>query len=256
MTFLDSTILGIIEGFTEFLPISSTAHLILASKLLGLETSEFLKSFEISIQLGAIASVAFLYWRTLVSKWDLNKKIIAAFIPTAIVGLFFYRLVKNIFLENYLISVYSLLTGGVLLILFELFHKERNDKDGELSDITYTKALAIGVFQSISIVPGVSRAAATILGGMLLGISRKTIVEFSFLLAIPTMAAATGLDLLKSADYFSRSDFISLATGFVISFIVATLSIKFLLKFIQNHNVTYFGVYRIIVAIVFLTILN
>jgi len=256
MTFLDSTILGIIEGFTEFLPISSTAHLILASKLLGLETSEFLKSFEISIQLGAIASVVFLYWRTLVSKWDLNKKIIAAFIPTAIVGLFFYRLVKNIFLENYLISVYSLLTGGVLLILFELFHKERNDKDGELSDITYTKALAIGVFQSISIVPGVSRAAATILGGMLLGISRKTIVEFSFLLAIPTMAAATGLDLLKSADYFSRSDFISLATGFVISFIVATLSIKFLLKFIQNHNFTYFGVYRIIVAIVFLTILN
>ena len=143
-----------------------------------------------------------------------------------------------------------------MLILFELFHKERNDKDGELSDITYTKALAIGVFQSISIVPGVSRAAATILGGMLLGISRQTIVEFSFLLAIPTMAAATGLDLLKSADYFSRSDFISLATGFVISFIVATLSIKFLLKFIQNHNFTYFGVYRIIVAIVFLTILN
>ena len=256
MDLYETIILGVVEGFTEFLPVSSTAHLILTSKLLRLESSNFLKSFEVAIQLGAIASVISLYWKTLISRWDLKKKILVAFVPTAVVGLFFYGLIKNILFENYMISVYSLLIGGVLLVLFELFHEEKNDKDGDLLDITYTKALAIGAFQSISIVPGVSRAAATILGGMLLGIRRKTIVEFSFLLAIPTMAAATGLDLLKSADSFSRSDSVNLALGFVISFVVATLSIKCLLKFIQNHNFISFGIYRIMVAIIFLTILN
>jgi len=250
MSVFDSVILGIVEGLTEFLPISSTAHLILTAKLLELETTDFLKSFEIVIQLGAIASVIFLYWKTLITKWDLNKKIIAAFIPTAVIGLVFYSLVKDVFLENYLISVYTLLIGGIVLIIFEFFHKEGDTK--ELENISYKQALMIGSFQSISIIPGVSRAAATILGGMFVGISRKTVVEFSFLLAIPTVAAATGLDLVQSISSFSGANFISLGIGFLVSFIMATISIKFLLKFIQNHNFISFGIYRILLALGFL----
>lgn len=255
MSLFQSIILGLVEGFTEFLPISSTAHLILTSKVLQLETSEFLKSFQISIQLGAIASVVFLYWKTLTSKWELNKKIITAFIPTALVGLILYKLVKNIFLENYLFSVYALLLGGIAIITFELLHKDKETDKSELKDITYRQAILIGLFQSISIIPGVSRAAATILGGMFVGIKRRVIVEFSFLLAIPTMVAATGLDLIKTAGSFSNSDFLSLGIGFVVSFIMAAVSIKFLLKFIQNNNFISFGIYRIIFALSFIFLL-
>jgi len=250
MTFFDSVILGIVEGLTEFLPISSTAHLILTAKLLELETSEFLKSFEIVIQLGAVAAVVLLYWKTLITKWDLNKKILTAFVPTALIGLVFYSLVKDVFLENYLVSVYTLLIGGIVLIIFEFFHKEGDTK--ELENISYKQALVIGSFQSIAIIPGVSRAAATILGGMFVGISRKTVVEFSFLLAIPTVAAATGLDLIQSAGSFSGSNFITLGIGFVTSFIISILSIKLFLKFIQNHNFIPFGIYRILLALGFL----
>ena len=255
MTIFDAIILGIVEGFTEFLPISSTAHLVLTSKLLNIEMTEFLKSFEISIQLGAIASVVFLYWRSIVSKPELNKKIIAAFIPTAIIGLIFYKLVKNVLLDNYLVSVYALLFGGIALIIFELLYEERQSDISELSNISFRQAILIGLFQSISIIPGVSRAAATIIGGLILGIKRRPIVEFSFLLAIPTMAAATGLDLFKSAGSFASSDFIYLGVGFIVSFVFAMISIKFLLKFIQNHNFTYFGVYRILLALSFLLLL-
>jgi len=256
MTLFDSIILGIIEGLTEFLPISSTAHLVLASKLLHLRTSDFLKSFEISIQLGAIASIVFLYWKTLILKWDLNAKIITAFVPTAIIGLIFYKLVKNVLLENYLISVYALFFGGIALVVFELLHQEKESDTKELTDISYKQAVAIGLFQSISIIPGVSRAAATILGGMLMGMKRKTIVEFSFLLAIPTMVGAISLDLIKSADTFSQTDFIYLGTGFLVSFIMAIVSVKFLLKFVQNHRLTSFGIYRIMLALTFLFLLG
>jgi undecaprenyl-diphosphatase len=256
MTFFDAIILGIVEGFTEFLPISSTAHLILTAKLLGLQTSEFLKSFEIVIQLGAIMAVVFLYWKLLVSKWDLNKKIITAFIPTAVVGLIFYSFIKGVLFENHLVSIYALIIGGVVLIIFEIFHKEKDEAVGELEDINYRQAFSIGLFQSVAIIPGVSRAAATILGGMLVGIKRKTIVEFSFLLAIPTMAAATGLDLLKSASVFSSADFINLGVGFLISFVTAIVSIKLLIKFIQSHSFISFGVYRIILGLVFLLVFS
>lgn len=261
MTLIQTVLLGIIEGLTEFLPISSTAHLILASKLLRLETSDFLKSFEMSIQLGAIASIIFLYWKMLISKWNLNTKIITAFIPTAVIGLTFYKLIKSVLLENYLISVYALFFGGIVLLIFEFFHrekatpKEREDGINELTNISYKQAVVIGLFQSISIIPGVSRAAATILGGMIVGIKRKTIVEFSFLLAIPTMAGATGLDLFKSASVFSKADFLHLGVGFVVSFVMAMISVKFLLKYVQNHNFTSFGVYRILLAISFLFLL-
>ena len=255
MTPIQSIILGIVEGFTEFLPISSTAHLVLTSKLLGIPTSDFLKSFEIVIQLGAIASVVVLYFKTFWKDWATNKKIVIAFLPTAIVGATLYGFIKDRLLSSPLVSVYALLIGGVFIIIFEKLHKEKPSYSSNLSEISYKKSFLIGLAQSLAIIPGVSRAAATILGGLALGISRKTIVEFSFLLAVPTMLAATALDLSKNYTLFTSANWSSLAIGFIISFIVAICSIKFLLNYIKTKNFTPFGFYRIVLALLFLFIL-
>jgi len=252
VSIIQSIILGIVEGFTEFLPISSTAHLILASHLLKIVETEFLKTFEISIQLGAIAAVVFLYRDKIFRDWNLNKKIIAAFIPTGIIGLALYKIVKNVFLVNPAISAYALLIGGIFIIIFERMYKPERAVVADLSVISYKKSIWIGICQSLAIIPGVSRAAATIIGGMIMGVERRVIVEFSFLLAIPTMAAATGLDLLKSYKLFTGADVIALGVGFVVSFIAAKLAVEFLLKFIKSHNFMAFGIYRIIVGILFL----
>jgi len=251
MTTLHALILGIVEGITEFLPISSTGHLILASKLLRLEQTEFVKSFEIAIQLGAIFSVVWLYWRSVFLSWNIAKKVLIAFLPTGVIGLFLYKIVKT-FLLGETVVVWSLLIGGIALIMFELFSKPTQTEADDLQKISYKQAFTVGLFQSLAIIPGVSRAAATIVGGLLMGIERKTIVEFSFLLAIPTMTAATGLDLVKNATSFNADQIGALFIGFLTSFIVAIFTIKFLLKFIKTHTFIPFGIYRIAVAVIFL----
>lgn len=250
MNFFDATIYGIIEGITEFLPISSTGHLMLTAKVLGGQT-EFLKSFEIIIQLGAILSVVALYWRKFLIDFETLKRVIVAFVPTGILGLIFYKIVKTYLLGSNTVVLWSLFIGGAILIIFELFHKEKEIHVGETSQISYKKSLLIGLFQSIAMIPGVSRSAATIIGGLSLGISRKTIVEFSFLLAVPTMLAASGLDLIKNASSFSSDQIGFLVIGFSTSFLVAILAIKFFIKFIQKHTFIPFGIYRIAVAIGF-----
>lgn len=251
MSFFQAFILGIVEGITEFLPISSTGHLILASELLGISTTEFLKSFEIAIQAGAILAVIVLYRKVLFTDWKVFKLVAAAFIPTAILGFACYKLIKKYFLASSELVLVTLFVGGILLILFEKFHRQKEDSVETISTLSYQQAFSIGLFQSIALIPGVSRAAATILGGLFLGVGRKTIVEFSFLLAVPTMLAATGFDLLKSAHAFSSDQTITLAVGFVTSFIVAILSIRFFLRFIQNHTFVAFGIYRIAAALLF-----
>lgn len=251
MDYLHAIILGIIEGVTEFLPISSTGHLILAAELLKIQPSEFLKSFEIVIQLGAIFSVVALYWRKLLLNKEIFKKIITALMPTLIIGALFYKVVKNYLMASQAVVLWALLIGGILLIIFEIFHREKEDATGELENISYRKALIIGFFQSIAIIPGVSRAAATIIGGLLLNLKRRTIVEFSFLLAVPTMLAASTLDLAKNYQAFSFDQLGLLAVGFLVSFVVAGLSIKWLLGFIKNHSFIGFGIYRILVALLF-----
>lgn len=257
MDILNSIILGIVEGFTEFLPVSSTGHLILVSYLLKLEQNHFLKSFEIAIQLGAILSVIALYFKRLILNSEVMKRIAVAFIPTAVVGFFLYGFIKDVLLESKLIVLWSLFLGGVALILFELWYSKTaikiNPKNSLL--LSYRHSFLIGLFQSIAVIPGVSRAGATILGGLWLGVPRKTIVEFSFLLALPTMAGATGLDLFKNASSFSYDQFWILILGFVVSFTTAILAIKFLLSFVQKHTFITFGVYRIIITIVFLLFL-
>ncbi len=257
MTIFQSIILGIIEGLTEFLPISSTAHLILAGKWLRIPSSEFLKTFEISIQLGAILAVVVLYWKRIWSGWNFVGKITTAFIPTAVIGLALYKIVKSYLMDNDYIIASALLLGGLILIFFERYYSRRLTSK-ELSSqvekietscpISYRQAAIIGVFQSLAIIPGVSRAAATIIGGLSLGIKRKDIVEFSFLLAIPTMAAATGLDLYKSRETLlglGGQDLTAWALGFTLSFITAIIGVRLFLRFIQKNDFIPFGWYRI-----------
>ncbi len=251
MNIIEAIILGVIEGVTEFLPISSTGHLILAARCLGLVQTEFVKSFQIIIQLGAILSVIVLYWKTFLSGLGLYRKLFVAFIPTAIVGSIFYRFIKGYLFDNNKVIIWALFLGGVAIILFEHFYRERGEAVKELPAVSYPQAFLIGLFQSLAVIPGVSRAAATIIGGLIVGLSRKIIVEFSFLLAVPTMAAAASLDLLKSANSFSKEQFAVLIMGFFVSFIVALLTIKFLLIFIKKHNFVLFGIYRILLALVF-----
>jgi undecaprenyl-diphosphatase len=252
MDILHSLIFGVIEGITEFLPISSTAHMVLAAKVMRISQTEFVKSFEIVIQFGAILSVIALYWKRFLVDMESLKRILAAFIPTAIIGFILYKLIKTYLISNETVIVWSLLLGGLVLIVFELFHREKSSALDDISRIPYSKCVAIGLFQSLAMVPGVSRSAATIIGGLSLGLKRSTIVEFSFLLAVPTMLAASVLDLLKSGSGFSASQFGVLAFGFIVSFIVAIASIRFFLSFIKDHTFIPFGVYRIIAALVFM----
>lgn len=250
MNYVEAMLLGLVEGFTEFLPISSTGHLILVSSLLGIDQTEFVKTFEIAIQLGAILAVVALYWRDLI-RIEIIKKLIVGFLPTGIIGFSVYAVAKQYLIGNEIVVVYALLIGGIAIIIFEYFHTDSTE-EGTVDTVTYKQSALIGLFQSIAIIPGVSRSAATILGGLALGLSRKTIVEFSFLLAVPTMLAATGYDLLKTAGSFSQADFRVLAAGFIVSFLVALVSMKFVLGFVRRYSFTAFGVYRIIIAILFI----
>lgn len=254
MNIFQAVILGVVEGITEFLPVSSTGHLILAAKWMRLPATEFLKSFEIFIQLGAILAVAVLYFRRMLKEFKVIKLVLTAFLPSAVLGLVFYKFIKHYLLGDAQVVTWALFLGGIFMIVFELIHREGEGAVSNLSAISFSQALLIGGFQSLAMVPGVSRAAATIIGGLALGLKRKTIVEFSFLLAIPTMLAAAILDLSKSAFAFSQAEFGFLAAGFVTSFFVAILAIKFLLRYIQRHSFILFGVYRILVALFFWTI--
>jgi undecaprenyl-diphosphatase len=240
-------ILGIIEGLTEFLPVSSTAHLILASDAMHLEGSEFLKSFEIIIQFGAILSVVVLYW-TRFWKPEVFAKLVVAFLPTGAIGFVLYKVIKSL-LGSVTVVLWTLLIGGIALIVFERFRRQV-DTDADFSEITYAKAFWIGVFQSLAVIPGVSRSAATIVGGSLIGISKRTIVEFSFMLAVPTMLAATVLELLKGRGSISLGIGV-LAVGFVVSFLTAIIAVKSFLAFVKKRDFTAFGWYRVALAVVF-----
>jgi undecaprenyl-diphosphatase len=253
MDFIHALILGIVEGVTEFLPISSTGHLILTNRLLGLSSTDFVKSFEIIIQLGAIGAVVALYWRKLLINWEVMKRIAVGFIPTAVLGLIFYKTIKQL-LGGDVVVLWALGIGGLLLILFEKLHTE-SEVEGSVEQISYKQAFLIGVFQAFAFIPGVSRSAATIIGGLALGLRRTVAVEFSFLLSVPTMLAASLLDIYKNGSAFSSDQFSLLAVGFVTAFAVALFAVKFLLKFVRTHNFVSFGVYRMVLAILFFVII-
>ncbi|OGY08087.1 MAG: undecaprenyl-diphosphatase UppP [Candidatus Blackburnbacteria bacterium RIFCSPHIGHO2_01_FULL_43_15b] len=251
MEYFQAIILSVVEGLTEFLPVSSTGHLVLTANILNIPQTDFVKSFEIIIQLGAIAAIIFLYGKTLLTSKRAGLRILTAFLPTAFLGFFLYKYIKSFLIGNTNITLLALFFGGIALIVLEFFHQEKEQHVKKVEDLSFKQSFLIGVCQSLSVVPGVSRAAATILGGLFVGARRKVAVEFSFLLAVPTMLAASGLDIVKSDFALSEREYLLLATGFMGSFLVAIIAVKFLLKFIQTHTFIPFGIYRIFLALLF-----
>ncbi len=251
MTTAEAIIIAAVEGLTEFLPVSSTGHMILASSLLGIENDDFLKTFEISIQLGAILAIALMYVKRFFRGIDIYIKLAVAFIPTAILGFVAYGFIKEYLFSPTVVSI-SLIIGGIILILIDRRVNQQTSTMKEVEDISIRNSFFIGLIQSISMIPGVSRAGATIVGGVLNGFDRKQATEFSFLLAIPTMFAATGYDLLKTPVHFGRDEMMLLATGLITAFIFAWIAVKLFLKFIDRHGFAYFGWYRIVIGILFL----
>lgn len=254
MTTAQAIILGIIEGLSEFLPISSTGHLTIASHVMGIVQNEQFIAFEIAIQLGAILAVFLLYWRSFLDL-DLLKKLFVAFLPTALIGFTIYKFIKTL-LVNEFIVVCSLVVGGIVLILTELKYKKELAAGADFEQkVGYRNAVILGLAQSVAMIPGVSRSGAIIVTGLLLKLERKALVEFTFLLAVPTMSAATLYSLYKNKDILSVDYIGNIAIGFVTSFIVALIVIKLFLNYIKKYDFIPFGVYRIVFGLIIFAML-
>ena len=252
MTLWQAIILAIVEGITEFLPVSSTGHMIIASSILGIPADDFTKLFIVNIQFGAILSVVVLYWRRFLTSFDIYFKLLAAFIPTAILGFLLDDYVDAL-LESVQVVAASLFIGGIILVFIDKWLGERI---GTIATQSLQSSAIVGLFQAISMVPGVSRSAATIIGGQIVGNSRKEAAEFSFLLAVPTMFAASALKLLKNKDLIFQMDLKLIAVGNIVAFVVAILAIKFFIAFLTKYGFRVFGFYRIIVGALILILLQ
>jgi len=251
MDILQAVILGIIEGITEFLPISSTGHLIVVSKWLSIEQTDSNKAFEVIIQFSAILAVIMNYKDKFSLKHRvLWTKVALAFIPIGAFGFLFHHQIKAFFTVSTVGVMF--IVGGIIFLIVEYFYKEKSAHVSDVENISYKQACWIGVAQVFALVPGTSRAGASIIGALLVGLDRKASAEFSFLLALPVLAAAAGFDLLKHYNDFSESNLLALGVGFITSFIVAYLTIKVFLRFLQNFTFVGFGIYRIIFGTVLL----
>ncbi len=256
MDIFQTIILGVIEGFTEFLPISSTGHLIVASEFLGLEQDSVTKAFEVIIQFAAILAVFFNYQEKFTLKHiDLWRKVFLAFIPIGAVGFLFSHQIKELFSITVVATMF--IVGGIIFLVVEKFFiPDENEQIQSVEEVTTKQALLIGFAQVFALIPGTSRAGSTIIGALLVKLSRKASAEFSFLLAFPVMSAVTAYDLLKHYHEFDGANLISLALGFFVSFVVAFLTIKLFLKFLENFTFVAFGVYRIIFGVLLLLLFN
>jgi undecaprenyl-diphosphatase len=254
MSFWDALLLAIIEGLTEFLPVSSTGHMIIASSILGIAADPFTKTFTVAIQLGAILSVLVLYWKQFFKSIEFYLKLLVAFIPAAALGFLLGDLIDAM-LERVDIVAYMLIIGGVFFLYIDRLFAE-TETNGK-SDVPYFSAFKIGLFQTIALVPGVSRSAATIIGGLFQKLNKKTAAEFSFFLAVPTMFAATAYKLLNfyvEGNTFGRDELALLAVGNLAAFVVALLAIKSFIGFLTKHGFKWFGYYRIVLGIAILTL--
>ena len=244
MDTLQAIILGFVEGFTEFLPVSSTGHMIVVSQWLGLQQDSVNKAFEVIIQLAAILAVVAQYKDKLTIRHiELWKKLVLAFIPVGVVGLLFYKQIKNMFSLEVVAVMF--IVGGIVFLVVERFYKESASHVVNVEDLNYRQAFWIGIAQVFSLIPGTSRAGATIIGGLLVGLNRTASAEFSFLLALPVMLAASGLDLLKHYKEFQYSNLLHLGVGFLVAFVVAYLTMKLFISFLSRFTFVGFGVYRI-----------
>ncbi len=255
MTILDSVILGIIEGITEFLPISSTGHLIVASEFLGIDQNSVTKAYEVIIQFAAILAVILNYPSKFTLKHlNLWSTVFIAFLPIATIGFLFSNQIKALFSLE--IVAIMFIVGGVIFLIVEKFYDESKHITSDVEKVTHKQALYIGLAQIFALIPGTSRAGSSIIGAMLVGLNRKASAEFSFLLAFPVMCATTGYDLLKHHnELFSDTNLTNLIVGFIVSFLVAFIAIKLFLKFLENFTFIAFGIYRIIFGIILLSIL-
>ena len=248
MNLFETIIIAIVEGLTEFLPVSSTGHMIITQALLGVESTEFVKAFTVNIQFGAILSVIVLYWKRFFQSWDFYYKLLIAFLPAAIIGLLFIDYIDAL-LESVMVVAIMLVVGGV----FMLFVDKWFNKPSVNQEMGWKRAIKIGFFQCIAMIPGVSRSMATIVGGMTTKLTRKNAAEFSFFLAVPTMAAAGGYKLFKLLRdpvgvEMLNENLITLLIGNAVAFIVALGAIKFFINFLTKHGFKAFGYYRIIVG--------
>ncbi len=248
MTLFQSILIAVVEGLTEFLPISSTGHMILASTAMGIHEEEFVKTFEVFIQLGAILAIALMYIKRFFRNLTIYFKLITAFLPTAVVGLLAYDYIKAYLFNPIVVSV-SLILGGVILLLIDKKVTAQSSSVMEVEAISYKNAFFIGLCQCLSMVPGTSRAAATIIGGVFNGLDKKQATEFSFLLAVPTMLAAGGYDLLKVDLAFTSEQLMLLGIGFVVAFASAWGAVKLFLTYVSTHGFTSFGWYRIALGV-------
>ncbi|WP_415406017.1 undecaprenyl-diphosphate phosphatase [Sulfurovum sp. CS9] len=254
MDIFQAIIIGIIEGFTEFLPISSTGHMIVASKFLGVSENALTKAYQVIIQFAAILAVMLIYKEKITfKKIDLWTKLIVAFLPLAIVGFIFKDQIKTLF--NVETVAWMFIIGGFVFLVVEYFYEEKEFHVSDVEKVSYIQALWVGLAQVFSLIPGTSRAGATIIGGLLAHLDRKTSTEFSFLLAIPVMAAVTGYDLLKHYQDFTDANWGAFVIGFVTAFVVAYLTIKLFLAFIQRFTFVAFGIYRIIFGVILLLVI-
>ena len=254
MNYIQSVIIAIIEGLTEFLPISSPGHMILASAAMKIHENEFAKTFEIVIQLGAILAIAIMYMKRFLRGINIYLKLIVAFIPTAIVGFLAYDFIKTYLFNPMVVSI-SLIIGGIILIIIDKKVENRKSEIKEVEDIPYKNAFYIGLIQCLSMIPGTSRAAATIIGGVFNRFDKKQATEFSFLLAVPTMFAAGGYDLLKTPIDFTREEIIMLISGLFFAFVSAWVAVKIFLRIVEKYGFQYFGYYRIALGVIFLIFL-
>lgn len=256
MSILETIIIAIVEGLTEFLPVSSTGHMIIAQNLLGVESTDFVKAFTVIIQFGAILSVLVLYWKRFLQSWNFYLKLLVGFLPAAFFGLLFSDKIDELLENVKVVSIMLILGGIVMLFMDKWFNKPKEDQE-----ITLKNSFIIGFFQCIAMIPGVSRSMSTIFGGMAQGLTRKNAAEFSFFLAVPTMAAATGYKLLKfflepgGVDTLTEN-IGTLILGNVVAFIVAMLAIKFFIGFITKYGFKFFGWYRIVLGTIILVLLQ
>lgn len=251
MTWLQALILSIVEGLTEFLPVSSTGHMILTEGILGMKSNDFIQAFIINIQFGAILSVVVLYWKRFFQSLTFYYKLFVAFLPAAFFGLLLNKYIEELLESVYVVAV-MLILGGIVLVFVDKWFKNPSKNQ----EVTYKKALIIGLYQVLAMIPGTSRSAATIIGGMTQKLTKKTAAEFSFFLAVPTMFAASGYKLLES--YMKNHQVINadnigiLLFGNVVAFVVALFAIKSFIAFLTNHGFKLFGYYRIVVGVVIL----
>jgi undecaprenyl-diphosphatase len=250
MTYAQAVIIAIVEGITEFLPISSTGHMIITETILGMKIDEFTKAFTVNIQFGAILSVIVLYWKRFLQNWTFYQKLFVAFLPAAVIGFLAGDFIDGL-LGNVLIVAITMLLGGILLLFVDNWF----NKPAEDQEISYPTAFKIGFWQCIAMIPGVSRSAASIVGGMQQRLTRTNAAEFSFFLAVPTMAAASAYKLLKDYKHITIDNIGMLAVGNIVAFFVAMIAIKTFISFLQKHGFRLFGWYRIIVGAIILLLL-